>query len=122
MIAWTETSDVKLKFLEIFEIFRPCGNLSYCICEADWQKFHLFQQILRVDTLDTFHMDTFHGNKGDFPVSYYLVIIRYWNIRNTRNPVSCAVTSFKVRNHYIVVNLIVAVHSAEDYCPSSMKH
>ena len=26
-IAWTETSDVKLKFLEIFEIFGACSNL-----------------------------------------------------------------------------------------------
>ena len=29
-------------------------------------------------------------------------------------PVSCAVTSFKIRNHYIVANLTVVVHSAED--------
>ena len=34
-IAWTETSDVKLKFLEIFEIFGSCGNLIYCSCEED---------------------------------------------------------------------------------------
>ena len=31
-----------MKFLEIFEIFGACGNLIYCSCEADWQKFHLF--------------------------------------------------------------------------------
>ena len=48
-IARTETSDVKLKFLEIFEIFEACGNLIYCSCEGDWQKLHLFQQILRID-------------------------------------------------------------------------
>ena len=35
MIAWTETSNVKLEFLEIFEIFGDCGNLIYCSCEAD---------------------------------------------------------------------------------------
>ena len=34
-IAWTETSDVKFKFLEIFEIFGACGNLIYCSCEGD---------------------------------------------------------------------------------------
>ena len=32
-IAWIETSNVKLKFLEIIEIFEACGNLIYC--EAD---------------------------------------------------------------------------------------
>ena len=34
---------------------------------------------------------------------------------------TCVVTSFKIRNHYIVANLTVAVHSAEDCCASSMK-
>ena len=34
-IAWTETSDVKFKFLEIFEIFGACGNLIYCSWEGD---------------------------------------------------------------------------------------
>ena len=48
------------------------------------------------------HVDTFHGSKGDFLVS-------------------CAVTSCKIRNHYIVANLTVVVHSAEDCCASSMK-
>ena len=48
------------------------------------------------------HVDTFHGSKGDFLVS-------------------CAVTSFKIRNHYIVANLTVVVHSAEDCCASSMR-
>ena len=41
------------------------------------------------------HVDTFHGSHADFPVS-------------------CSVTSFKTRNHYIVTSLTVAVHSAED--------
>ena len=40
---------------------------------------------------------------------------------NVISPVSCAVTSFKIRNHYIVANLTVVVHSAEDCCASSMK-
>ena len=31
------------------------------------------------------------------------------------------VTLFKKRNHYIVANLIVVVHEAEDCCASSMK-
>ena len=44
------------------------------------------------------HMNTFQESKGDFPV---LV--------------------FKIRNHYIVANLTVAVHSAEDCCASSIK-
>ena len=48
------------------------------------------------------HVDTFHGSKGDFRVS-------------------CAVTSFKIGNHYIVANFTVVVHSAEDCCASSMK-
>ena len=30
-------------------------------------------------------------------------------------------TSCKIRNHYIVANLTVVVHSAEDCCASSMK-
>ena len=48
------------------------------------------------------HVDTFHGSKEDFPVT-------------------CVVTSFKIRNHYIVANLTVAVHSAEACFASSMK-
>ena len=32
-----------------YEIFGACDNLIYCSCEADWQKFHLFQYILRID-------------------------------------------------------------------------
>ena len=28
-IAWIETSNVKLKFLEIIGIFEACGNLIY---------------------------------------------------------------------------------------------
>ena len=39
-------------------------------------------------------MDTFHGSKGDFPVT-------------------CAVTSFKIRNLYILVILAVIVHLPE---------
>ena len=35
MIAGVETLDVKLEFLEIFQIFGDCGNLIYCSCEAD---------------------------------------------------------------------------------------
>ena len=35
MITWIEASDVKLKFLEIIEIFEACGSLIYCNCEAD---------------------------------------------------------------------------------------
>ena len=49
MIAWIKTSDLKLKFLEIIEIFETCGSLIYCSCEADWQKLHLFQEISRLD-------------------------------------------------------------------------
>ena len=33
-IAWIEAADVKLKFLEIIEIFEACGNPIYCSCEA----------------------------------------------------------------------------------------
>ena len=36
-------------------------------------------------------------------------------------PVTCVVTPFKIGNHYIVANLTIVVHSAEDYCASSMK-
>ena len=28
-IAWVETSDVKLKFLEIIEIFEACGTIIH---------------------------------------------------------------------------------------------
>ena len=41
MIAWTETSYVKVP--EIIEIFEACGSLMYCSGEADCQKLHLFQ-------------------------------------------------------------------------------
>ena len=34
-ISWIETSDVKLKFLEIIDFFEACGNLMYCSCETD---------------------------------------------------------------------------------------
>ena len=47
-------------------------------------------------------VNTFDGSKGDFPVS-------------------CAVTSFKIRNHYVVATLVAVVDSAEDCCASSMK-
>ena len=33
-IAWTETSDVKMTFLEIFLSFKALGNLIYCSCAA----------------------------------------------------------------------------------------
>ena len=48
------------------------------------------------------HVDTFRRTKDDFAVS-------------------CAVRSFKIRSHYIAVNLIVVAHSAEDCCASRMK-
>ena len=106
MIAWTETSDVKLKFLEIIEIFEACGSLIYRSCGADWLSrssiwinfksrcilcevygTHVFT-IIHVDT------DTFQGNKGNFPIT-------------------CVVTSFKIRSHYIKANLTVVVYAAE---------
>ena len=34
-IAWIETSDVKLKFHEVIEIFEACCSLIYCSYEAD---------------------------------------------------------------------------------------
>ena len=49
-----------------------------------------------------FCVDTFHWSKGNFPVI-------------------CAMTSFKIRNHYLVANLTVQVHSAEDCGASGMK-
>ena len=55
-----------------------------------------------IHVLTIIHGETFHGSKGD-------------------SPVSCAVTLFKTRNHDIVVNLIVVVHLAEDCYESSMK-
>ena len=48
------------------------------------------------------YVDTFHWSKENFPVI-------------------CVVTSFKIRSHYIVVNLLVEVHLAEDFSVSSMK-
>ena len=42
-LDWNITSNVKLKFLEIIKNFEACRSLIYCSCEADWQKFHLFQ-------------------------------------------------------------------------------
>ena len=36
------------------------------------------------------HVDTFHGSKEAFPLT-------------------CFVTSFKIRNHYIVVNLTIVI-------------
>ena len=47
-------------------------------------------------------MDTFHGSKEDFPVTF-------------------VVTSCEILDHYVVANLTVAFHSAEDCCASSMK-
>ena len=114
MITWIETSDVKLKFLGIIEIFEVCGSLIYCSCEAGWQKLHLFQisinfksRCILCDAYSThvftiMHVDIFHGSKGDFLVTW-------------------VVMSFKIWHHYIVANLTVVVHSAEDCCASSMK-
>ena len=48
------------------------------------------------------YVSTFHRNKGDFHVSF-------------------AVMSFEERNHYIVVNFIDVVYSAEYCCASNMK-
>ena len=48
------------------------------------------------------YVSTFHGSKGDFHVPF-------------------AVMSFEERNHYIVVNLIDVVYSAEYCCASNMK-
>ena len=42
------------------------------------------------------HVGTFHGSKRDFPVT-------------------CVATSFKIRKHYIVANLTVVVHLAQDW-------
>ena len=76
MTAWTtKTPDVKLVFLEIFEV---CGNLIYCCCEEDLQKRHLFQQISRVNVfyvkhiacgVATVHADTFNKSKGIFCIT-----------------------------------------------------
>ena len=48
------------------------------------------------------HVDPFHVSKGEFPVI-------------------CDVTSFKIRNNYIVANMTVVVHLAEDCCGGSIK-
>ena len=99
-IAWIETLDAKLKFLEITETFEACGNLICCSCEADWQKLYVSNNfksrsilcdVYRKHVLTIIHVHTFHGSKGDFFAT-------------------CAVTSFNLRNHYIVANLNVAVH------------
>ena len=58
--------------------------------------------ICNTHTFTIIHVDTFYGSKGDFHVS-------------------CAVTSFIIRSDYIVVNLIVVVHSTETCCANSMK-
>ena len=50
----------------------------------------------------TIHADTVHGSKGDFYAPR-------------------AVMPFEKRKHYLVANLIVAVHSAKDCSASSMK-
>ena len=94
-IAWTETSDVKLKFLEIFGIFGACGNLNFTVVKnigINSIYFNNFKnRCILCDVYSThvstiIHVDTFHGSKGDLLVS-------------------CAVTSCKIRNHYIVANL-----------------
>ena len=78
LITWIETSDVKLKFLRIIEIFEVCGSLIYCSCEAGWQKLHLFQisinfksRCISCDGYSThvfniMHVDIFHRVKGIF--------------------------------------------------------
>ena len=48
------------------------------------------------------YVDIVYGNQRDFLVH-------------------CTVTSFYKRNNYIVVNLVVVVHSAKDCCPSNIK-
>ena len=63
----------------------------------------LHLQIISVHVSVIIHEDTFHESKWDFSVY-------------------CTATSFKIRNHYIVVNLIVVADSAENCCGSSMKH
>ena len=45
-IVWTETSEVKLRFREIFEPY--CGKLIRCSCKAVL-KLYLFQKILKPD-------------------------------------------------------------------------
>ena len=108
MIARIETSGVKLKFLEIIEIFEAFGSLIYCSCEASSISviFNKSKCILcgvySTHFFTIIHVNTFNGSKRDFPVT-------------------CVVTSFKIWNHYIVANLTVVVHSAEDCCASSMK-
>ena len=60
-------------------------KLQFAAILCDVYSTHVFTII---------HVDTFHGSKGDFPVT-------------------CAVTSFKIRNLYIVVILAVIVHLPE---------
>ena len=62
----------------------------------------ILYDIYSVHVFTIIHMDTFHGGKGDFRVT-------------------CPVTSFKIRNHYIVVDLTVVVYWVEDYCASRTK-
>ena len=67
--AWTQTSDIKLIFIRIFEVF---GKLIHCCCEVDWQKFHLFQKcqsvlwdVHSICSITIIHMDTCHRIKGN---------------------------------------------------------
>ena len=108
MIAWIENSDVKLKFLEIIEIFEAdLLQLRSTLTESSSILTNFKNRCILCDVCSThvftiIHVDTFHGSKGDFPIT-------------------CVVTSFKTGNHYIVASLTFVVHSAEDCCTSSMK-
>ena len=58
-IAWTETSDVKMTFLEIFLSFKALGNLIYCSCAAG-TKIYVVTKIGRyfLNLIDKhFHQD-----------------------------------------------------------------
>ena len=91
--------------------FGACGNLILLSwrrlteipsISIDFKNRCILCDVYSTHVSTIIHVDTFYGSKGDFPVS-------------------CAVRPCKIRNHYIVANLTVVVHSAEDCCASSMK-
>ena len=109
-ISWIET-DVSLKFLEIIKIFEAWGCLIYRSCEADWQNFHLFQYISRVDVFYvTYTAHTF---------SPLLMSILFREVKEIS--LKLALWRHLKYETIIVANLTVVVHSAEDCCASSMK-
>lgn len=96
-IVWTETSDIKLRYLENFEV---SGKLTHFCVEADSQELQNFSRniknrcilcnIYSIRIITIFQVDTLHESKED-----------------SRPP--SAVASYKKRNQY-VVHLIVVVH------------